>query len=105
MVLDKFHVRPASEVKGQVNFLIQAFLYSRKANYRDSIFLSYGDNNQDKMDKFINDLLAVSFNFIKTISYYCSKRVEKGTWDLFINDIEANTRLSVDLFRYKNITK
>lgn len=82
--------------KGQVNFLIQAFRYRGKANYRDSIFLSYGDNNAGTIDIFIEDLFDVAFNFIRTAAYYCSRRVEKGSWNLFIADVDRNTRLSID---------
>ena len=32
---------------------------------------------KDIINKFIEDLRDVSFNFINTASYYCSKRVEK----------------------------
>lgn len=87
--------------KGQVNYLIQAFRYRGKANYRDSIFLSYGDNNENTIKKLIEDLLGVSFNFIRACSYYCSKRVERGTWDLFIDDIKKNSRLSIDVSAIK----
>lgn len=83
--------------KGQVNFLIQAFRYRGKANYRDSIFLSYGNNNKNTIEQFVNDLNIVSAGFIRAASHYCSVRVEKGTWKLFVNDIRNNTRLSLDI--------
>lgn len=83
--------------KGQVNFLIQAFRYRGKANYRDSIFLSYGENHQNTIEKFVNDLNNVSVGFIRAASHYCSVRVEKGTWELFVDDIRINTRLSLDV--------
>ena len=51
--------------------------------------------------KFIEDLRDVSFNFIRACSYYCSKRVEKGAWSLFIDDIEKNSRLSIDVSAIK----
>jgi hypothetical protein len=81
--------------KGQVNFLIQAFRYRGKANYRDSIFLSYGDNNEGTIDQFVEDLNDVAFGFLRAASRYCSARVERGTWALFVEDIENNTRLSI----------
>jgi hypothetical protein len=85
----------------QVNFLIQAFRYRGKANYRDSIFLSYGDNNQGTIDKFTQDLHDVAFVFLRAASKYCSIRVEKGTWAEFVADIEQNSRLSLkpDVFK------
>lgn len=81
--------------KGHVNFLTQAFRYRGKANYRDSIFLSYGDNNESTIERFINDLNTVSAGFIRAASLYCSLRVEKGSWELFVSDIRSNTRLSI----------
>ncbi|MGB7392033.1 hypothetical protein [Marinomonas sp.] len=83
--------------KGQVNFLIQAFRYRGKANYRDSIFLSYGDNNEETIDQFVKDLNDVTFGFLRAASRYCSARVERGTWALFVEDIENNTRLSIGI--------
>jgi len=90
-------LRDKSLEKGQVNFLIQAFRYRGKANYRDSIFLSYGDNNEDLIKQFIKDLLTVSRAFLRVASYYSAKRVEKGAWEIFIKDIENNSRLSMDI--------
>ena len=100
--VDNFRKKIARELrdkylkKGQVNYLIQAFRYRGKANYRDSIFLSYGANNESTIEKFIEDLLNVTFYFIRASSYYCSRRIEKGSWGLFVEDIEENTRLSID---------
>ena len=99
--VDNFRRKVARELrdnvldKGQVNFLIQAFRYRGKANYRDSIFLSYGDNNESTITQFIEDLNDVATGFIKAASRYSSARVERGTWDLFVADISENTRLSI----------
>lgn len=101
LCVDNFRRKVARELRdrvlerGQVNFLVQAFRYRGKANYRDSIFLSYGDESEDKITKFIHDLYDVSYAFIKSASYYSSKRVERGTWISFVNDISENTRLSI----------
>lgn len=100
--VENFRTKVARELrdkhldKGLVNYLTQAFRYRGKANYRDTIFLSYGDNNEDIIEKYIEDLLDVSFYFIRSASFYCSKRVGKDTWGLFVSDIEKNTRLSID---------
>lgn len=90
-------IRDKSLDKGQVNFLVQAFRYRGKANYRDSIFLSYGDDNEDKIEQFTADLQDVTSSFVRTASFYSSKRVEKGTWSEFVTDIETNSRLSIDI--------
>ncbi|MEH2749546.1 hypothetical protein QE238_31000, partial [Klebsiella pneumoniae] len=100
--VDNFRTKAAREVrdhaleKGQVNFLIQAFRYRGKANYRDSIFLSYGDNNEAIIEEFIQDLYDVAIGFIRATSHYCSRRVERGTWAEFVEDISDNSRLSID---------
>lgn len=83
--------------KGQVNFLFQAFRYRGKANYRDSIFLSYGNSYEEKIGPFIHDLLDVTEAFIRMASFYCQKRVVKKDWDLFVEDLEENTRLSLPI--------
>lgn len=101
--VDNFRKKIARELrdktldKGQVNFLIQAFRYRGKAHYRDSIFLSYGDNHIESIEQLIKDLNVVALGFIRAASHYCSVRVEKGTWELFVNDIKSNTRLSLDV--------
>ncbi|GAB1116858.1 MAG: hypothetical protein SwStaBPW_36010 [Shewanella algae] len=80
-----------------VNFLVQAERFRGKSNYRDSLFLSYGENNSELLNQFISDLLAVSTVFLKCAVTYCSKRVEEGTWDSFVKDIDSNTCLTVDI--------
>lgn len=99
--VDNFRTKAAREVrdaaldKGQVNFLIQAFRYRGKANYRDSIFLSYGDNNEVTIAQFTQDLYDVAVGFIRAASKYCNKRVEKGSWADFVADISEHSRLSL----------
>ncbi|WP_096084480.1 hypothetical protein [Agaribacterium haliotis] len=99
--VDNFRTKAARELRdnelerGQVNFLFQAFRYRGKANYRDSIFLSYGNSYEEKMDQFIKDLKTVTEGFIRMASIYCQKRVAKGDWELFVNDLKENTRLSL----------
>jgi len=83
--------------KGMVNFLIQAFRYRGKANYRDSIFLSYGDDNEEKIEQFTQDLMDVTNAFVRAASFYSSKRVENGAWNEFVTDIENNSQLSIDV--------
>jgi hypothetical protein len=101
--VDNFKTKAAQSLrddalnKGQVNYLFQAFRYRGKANYRDSIFLSYGNSYEDKMDLFVSDLKDVTAAFIRVASIYSQKRVVKGDWELFISDLEENTRLSLPL--------
>lgn len=82
--------------KHGVNYLIQAFRYRGKANYRDSIFLSYGYDNTKMIEAFVEDLETVSSAFQRMAAFYLSRRVERGTWAEFIDDLNTNTRLSMD---------
>ena len=101
--VDNFRTKTARELrdaqlaKNGVNYLIQAFRYRGKANYRDSIFLSYGNDKTEKMDVFINDLQKVSYAFQRMAAFYLSRRVEKGAWSELIADLEKNSRLALDV--------
>lgn len=101
--VDGFRAKAAKELRdnelkrGQVNYLFQAIRYRGKTNYRDSIFLSYGNNFEEKMEQFIKDLLVVTEGFIRMAAIYCQKRVKKGDWELFVKDLEENTKLSLGL--------
>ncbi len=99
--VDNFRKKVARELRdkvldrGQVNYLVQAFRFRGKANYRDSIFLSYGADQEEIIIQFIEDLLNVSRGFIRSAAFYSSKRVERGSWSEFISDIEENSQLSI----------
>jgi len=99
--VDNFRKKVARELrdkvldKGQVNFLVQSFRFRGKANYRDSIFLSYGPDQEDVIRQFIEDLLNTARGFIRSAAYYSSKRVERGAWSEFVSDIEENSQLSI----------
>ncbi|MDD4906165.1 MAG: hypothetical protein PHD39_08415 [Methylobacter tundripaludum] len=89
-------LRDEQLAKHGVNYLVQAFRYRGKANYRDSIFLSYGNDNSEKIGVFVDDLRKVSYAFQRMAAHYLSRRVEKGTWEEFIADLEENSQLSID---------
>lgn len=82
-----------------VNFLVQAFRYRGKANYRDAIYLSYGADNSVTLRQFIRDLSKVAGSFVLMASHYSSKRVAKNSWVAFGKDISENVRfeLPIDL--------
>ena len=100
--VDSFRTTKARELrdkqlaKNGVNYLIQAFRYRGKANYRDSLFLSYGDDNSEKIAIFVQDLEKVSRAFQRMAACYLSRRVEKDAWSKFIADLQANSRLSLE---------
>lgn len=97
-----FRTKAAREMRDKVyhkhcvNFLVQSFRYRGKSNYRDSIYLSYGDDNTDKIEEFILNLKIVATGFLKMSSAYVKKRVQSGVWDDFINDLENNLRINID---------
>lgn len=90
-------LRDAQLERHHVNFLTQAFRYRGKANYRDSIYLSYGDDNTQKIDQLIIDLENVAEKFLKMVIFYVNRRVENGTWDLFVADVTGNARMNINV--------
>ena len=89
--------------KGFVNFLTQAFRYRGKANYRDSVFLSYNRKDIGKLQQFIKDLERVVNSFFGMGVYYCYKRVDNNYWKNFIEDLRNNLLFEFDfnLLEYK----
>jgi hypothetical protein len=100
---DSFRKKAARELRDKilakhcVNFLVQAFRYRGKSNYRDSIYLSYGDDNTEKINELIDNLYNVSVAFYRMASIYVSKRIEKGIWPFFIKDLKSNLRITINL--------
>jgi hypothetical protein len=74
----------------KICFLHQAFRFRGKANYRDSIFLSYGSDNSDKVEQFNNDLSYISEKFLLMAMHYCSRRLGPVTWSRFAEDLRVN---------------
>lgn len=100
--VENFRTKEARELRdsklesGFVNFLIQAFRYRGKANYRDSIYLSYGENREETISNFVQDLRSVATSYLAMACYYSARRVEKGTWECFAKDIKENLVFPID---------
>lgn len=100
--VDNFRTKKARELrdeklsKGIVNFLVQAFRYRGKAHYRDSVFLSYGDNREVELKQFNKDLEIVAKAFLKMASKYVQLRVKKNDWNKFLEDLDNNLRFDFD---------
>ncbi|MCP5273948.1 MAG: hypothetical protein H6936_03650 [Burkholderiales bacterium] len=77
-------------------FLHQAFRFRGKANYRDAIYLSYGRENSDRISELIENLIISLKSFIMMSCHYSERRVERGTWKVFYDDIKNHSALSVD---------
>lgn len=83
-------VRDEALARKSVNFLSQAYRYRGKANYRDSLYLSYGRRDDERLTGLVQDLGLVSDAFLKMASAYISRRVEERAWARFGSDMRAN---------------
>jgi len=81
--------------KKGVSFLHQAFRYRGKVNYRDSLFLTYGEVHTKMVEQLLKDLFIVSGGFQKMCIRYIKVRLPKESWSLFEQDLNKNTRLSL----------
>lgn len=80
-----------------VNFLVQAFRYRGKANYRDSIYLSYGADRTGIIASFVSDLSRVAECFLAMAAHYVARRTERGTWLHFADDMDQNLRFKAPI--------
>ena len=99
---DARKIRDKALRKKKVNFVDQAFRYRGKANYRDSVYLSYGagevhlvakQSDLDTMRVYIQDLETVGAAYLRMASTYVGKRLVAKSWDDFMSDLETNSRL------------
>ncbi len=81
--------------KKSVAFLHQAIRYRGKAQYRDSIFLAYGNSVGKRLSEYIDDLSIVLEAFVYLSGIFCSKRLGSAVWDNFLNDLEAKRAFSL----------
>ncbi|MGE0526860.1 MAG: hypothetical protein AB7P49_07350 [Bdellovibrionales bacterium] len=76
----------------KVNFLHCAFRYRGKANYRDAIFLAYGDADARFDGRFISALHTFA-RFANLVAFaYLKVRVPGDHWQRFRADIDENLR-------------
>lgn len=76
-------------------FVHQAFRYRGKANYREALFISYGQNVESQLANFYTDLEAVSAAFLCMAGSFCARRIGKGPWNDYVDDLTQQTRFSV----------
>jgi hypothetical protein len=88
-------LRDAKLKPAHVNFLVQAFRYRGKANYRDAIYLSYGRDDTDRMRQFVTDLGTVSGAFSLMAAHYVAKRVVINDWISFVADIKEHAKFTL----------
>lgn len=96
-----FRTRAAQEVRDlalarcHVNILVQAFRYRGKANYRDAIYLSYGLDFSETLTTFVSDMATVAKAYAFMVSHYLPRRVERGVWGRFGEDLAVNSRFDL----------
>lgn len=75
-----------------VSFMHCAFRYRGKANYRDAIYLNYGQSSSFNSREFLEDLaISSQFAFLLTLSLVSRSSLDKEA-KKFIDDISLNLR-------------
>lgn len=88
-------LRDAKLRPAHVNYLVQAFRYRGKANYRDAIYLSYGRDDTERLRQFVSDLAAVAGAFSLMAAHYAAKRVIRNDWAEFSADLEEHAKFEL----------
>lgn len=100
--VDNFRTKKARELRDRwfrnkyVNILVQAFRYRGKANYRDGLYLSYGDDQKEKIFRWTEDMHSVAKAFMIMVTKYLICCVPSKLWNEYCADIKANTRFKLD---------
>ena len=90
-----FRTKNAQVVRDQrlestIAFLHCAFRYRGKANYRDSIYLSYGLREPLIASRFVSDLATVSSFFVLAAAAFVERRLGTADVSLFFQDISSH---------------
>lgn len=88
-------LRDAKLNPAHVNYLVQAFRYRGKANYRDAIYLSYGRDDSERLRQFVSDLATVGGAFSLMAAHYAARRVVRNDWDEFVTDLEEHGKFEL----------
>ncbi|WP_316901005.1 hypothetical protein [Pseudodesulfovibrio indicus] len=78
-----------------INLLHQAIRYRGKANYRDSLYLSYGNDYTSRINTLVEDLHITLTWFLKAAWLFSAKRTQHETWGQFKQDLSNYSRLNV----------
>lgn len=84
-------VRDAQLATQNCGFLHQAFRARGKANYRDALYVGYGDAERSACEQFLEDLRETLKAFFLCAGTFCKRRVQRGTWEEFVNDIDDSS--------------
>jgi hypothetical protein len=88
-------LRDARLNPAHVNYLVQAFRYRGKANYRDAIYLSYGQDDSERLREFVYDLASVARAFSVMAAHYAAKRVIRNDWAAFSADLKEHAKFEL----------
>lgn len=88
-------LRDARLNPAHVNYLVQAFRYRGKANYRDAIYLSYGQDDSERLREFVSDLASVARAFSVMSAHYAAKRVIRNDWTAFSSDLKEHAKFEL----------
>lgn len=100
--VSNFKTKKAQELRDKVlakhncGFLHQAFRARGKANYRDATYLGYGEREREWCGQFIEDLEVTLGKFLLCAATFCQRKVQKNTWESFIEDIKDNSWFADD---------
>lgn len=76
-------------------FVHQAFRYRGKANYREALFITYGNHVETMLCRFHSDLFAVLEGFLCMAGAFCARRIGRDLWNGFHDDLTVNASLLV----------
>jgi hypothetical protein len=88
-------LRDARLNPAHVNYLVQAFRYRGKANYRDAIYLSYGQDDSERLREFVSDLASVARAFSVMAAHYAANRVIQDDWAAFSADLKEHAKFEL----------
>jgi hypothetical protein len=80
--------------KRALSFLHLAFRYRGKANYREALYLGYGNNVETLVANYIDQLTFVLTGFVIMAGAFTSKRIPPQLWSDFVSDIEKQRSFS-----------
>lgn len=77
-----------------MGFIHQAARYRGKANYREALFLAYGNNTETILKGFVADQATVLRAFLAMAGAFTSRKLGKTLWADFVDDVDANRAFS-----------
>ena len=81
--------------KKQISFLHQAYRYRGKANYREALFLGYGDRVERNIEDYVENMTKVLHAFVAMAGAYASQRLGPDLWNAFVEDVDARRAFSL----------